>query len=212
MKLKTLAAMCKREGAYCLYDRVNQDGEIVEQWLGTRGAVFPLCGLHYLTEENLIALFDITEKQRESLYFHHSQLHASINFDHTDAGEILLDREKCTLGYSGRVVRPLLTRGGLEFVDNDYLSPLADVAEMLELYERHTEDGGVYFAAKTGLMIAGVIMPLNILEEKFVENIETLARKSRVALDLKNERAAERDRTRAAAEGEQATFGGEGAE
>jgi hypothetical protein len=189
---------------------MGQDGGIVEQWLGPQGALFPLSGLPCLTEENLITLFDISEKQRESLYFHHSQLPASINFDHTDEGETLLDREKCTLSYGGRTVLPLLTRGGLEFVDNDYLSPLADVAEMVELYERHTEDGGVYFAAKTGFMIAGVIMPLDIIDEKLLETLETLARKSRVALDLKNGREAELDRRRAASEGEQATFGGEG--
>ena len=72
----------------------------------------------------------------------------------------------------------------------------------------HTESGGVYFVAKTGLLIAGVVMPLNIIEEKFVENIETLAAKSRAALALKIERDTEKDRR---ASGEQMSMSGEGA-
>lgn len=189
MKLKTLAAICKREGAFCLYDKVDKNGEIIEQWLGSRGAIYPLSSLPYLTEENLIALFDITEKQRDNIFFSHLPLPDALNFGDTDMGETMLDRELCTLGYGGRIIRPLLTHGGLEFINEDYLAPLADVADMLELYERNTAEGGVYFAAKIGFMIAGIIMPLSIIEEKFVENIETLARRSRTALLIKNERS-----------------------
>ena len=76
----------------------------------------------------------------------------------------------------------------MEFIDNDFLTPLADVADELELYERRTADGGVYFAAKMGLMIVGVIMPLAIVEEKLVESMETLAEKCRAALNVKIER------------------------
>lgn len=192
MKLKTLAAVCKQAGAYCLYDRINDNGEVTEQWLGTYAAVYPLSGLPYLTENNIPALFDITEKQLEKIHIRHDVLPASLNFDDTDAGEIMLDREKMTLGYGGRVVRPLITRSGLEFIDVDYLTPLADVADDLELFERHTTDGGVYFAAKMGLMIVGVIMPLNIIEDKLVENLDMFATKCRAALAAKKEREAER--------------------
>lgn len=205
MKLKTLAAMCKRDGAFCLYDHVSAEGEITEQWLGTRGAVYPLSGLPYLKEENLVALFDITEKQRESFYFNHSPLPTTINFDHTDTDETMLDREKITLGYGGRIVRPIITRGGLEFIDTDLLSPLSDIADELELFERRTAAGGTYFAAKMGLMIVGVIMPLSIIEEKLVENMETLAAKCRTALDKKTER----ERTRTAERDEQTQLGEE---
>jgi hypothetical protein len=79
---------------------------------------------------------------------------------------------------------------------------------MLELFERRTEDGGVYFVAKTGLLVAGVIMPLNIVEERLVEDMETLAERCRAALALKVEREAERDRNHAAAHGEQTTLAG----
>ena len=191
MKLKTLAALCKKEGVFCLYDRANADGEIVEQWLGTASAVYPLPDLPYLTEAHLVALFDITEKQLAKMSIKHGALPESINFEHTDPAEIILNREKMTLAYDGLIVRPLMTRDGLELINDAYLSPLADVADELELYERHTASGQIYFAAKMGLMLVGVIMPTRLVEEQFVESVEALARRSRAALTLKNERKAQ---------------------
>jgi hypothetical protein len=151
-------------------------------------------GEWFLTEENIIALFDITEKQMDSgkISISRDTAPKSLNLDHTDEGEVMLDREIMTLGYGGRIVRPIFTRHGLEFIDTDYLTPLADVADALELFERRTEDGEPYFAAKMGLMIVGVIMPLNIVSEKLVDHIDTLAIKCRDALKIKNERAAAR--------------------
>ena len=193
MKLKTLAGMCKREGAFYLYDRADpESGEITEQWLGTAGAVYPLPALPYLTENHLAALFDITKKQRENIHFRHEPLPEWINFSDADPSEVLLDREKITLGYGARIVRPLMTRDGLEFIDNDFLVPIADVADGLELYERHADGGQVYFVAKLGFMVVAVFMPLSLIEERFVENMETLAEKCRAALILKNERDAQR--------------------
>lgn len=34
MKIKTLAALCKKAGVFYLYDRITEDGEVAEQWLG----------------------------------------------------------------------------------------------------------------------------------------------------------------------------------
>ena len=188
MKIKALAAMCKRKGTFRLYDRKNEDGKVIEQWLGTSEAVYPIYGVPYLTEENIITLFDISEKQWKSYSFIHAPLPSGYCFDHTDSREVMLDREKMTLGYGGRIVRPLITRDGLEFIDDDFLTPLSDVADMLEIHERRTENDRVYFAAKVGLMIVGVIMPLTIIETRFVENMETLVSKCRAAFDGRNER------------------------
>lgn len=197
MKLKTLAALCRKSGVFYLYDRITQDGEVAEQWLGDGGAVFPLHGLPYMQENNLFTLFDITDKQRDKIFFRHEQLPTeAINFEDVDANESMLDREKLTIGHAGRVLRPLQTRRGLVFIDTAQLSPLADLADTLELYERQTGSGGTYIAAKSGFMLMGVVMPYNIIEKGFVEQLETVARQCRVALDAK-------ERTRAAAVSDQ---------
>lgn len=201
MKLKTLAALCKKAGVFYLYDRITPDGEVAEQWLGDGGAVFPLHGLPYMQENNLFTLFDITDKQRKKIFFRHEQLPEAINFRDTDADETILDREKLTVGHAGKVLRPLQTRRGLVFIDTAQLSPLADLADTLELYERQTESGGTYIAAKSGFMLMGVVMPYNIIEKGFVEQVETLARQCRITLDAK-----ERTRTAAVSDQQQTTI------
>ncbi len=170
--------------------------------MGAGGAVFPLHGLPYMQENNLFALFDITDKQQEKIYFRHEQLPTkAINFEDMDPNESILDREKLTIGHAGKVLRPLQTRHGLVFIDTAQLQPLADLADTLELYERETEAGGTYIAAKSGFMLVGVITPYNIIEKGFVEQVENLAKQCRVAFEAK-----ERARAVAAEDQQQTTI------
>jgi hypothetical protein len=183
MKLKALVSMCLRENCFILMDRVNSEGEVIGQWLGTLDASYPLSGQPYLTEEHLISLFDITEKQREKLHFRHEQLPDSTVFSDTDEDEEWIDREQCTLGYAGYILRPLFTRDGIVFLDEEAFRPLSDIADMMELYERRDADGSTVIAVKTGLLIAGIIMPVNIVSDDFVELMDSMALKSRAVLE-----------------------------
>ena len=191
MILKALGSMCKKEKAFCLYDRVSDTGEVHEQWLGTSSAVFPVYNLPYLTEDNLIRMFDITAKQRESIYIRHGKLPETLNFSDTDEGELQAERENIAIGYGGRINYPITTSGGLEFINAAFLTPLADVAHHVEFYERRTPSGSLYFAVKVGFMIAGVIMPLNIINEAFVGYFKTLTTKIEDALESKKKREAD---------------------
>jgi len=194
MKLKTLAAKCKRDGVFRLYDRRGEDGNIYEQWLGTGAAAYPLHGLPLLDESHIIALFELTEKQLEKIsIYHHDELPPAISIEDACPGEKLLDREEMTLAYGKYIVRPIMTSDGLELIDNEHMAVLADVADNLELYERRMESGQIYFAAKMGLLLVGVIMPLNLIEEEFVEAVETIARNARTAFINKGERKAQRE-------------------
>jgi hypothetical protein len=185
MKLKTLGALCKSKGVFSLLDDITEGGEIRGQWLGMNDALYLLTGLPYLTEENLITMFDITEKQREKILFFAGPLPEHLNFENSAPGEILLDREGMTFFCGGRSVRPLFAQNGVEFIDDDLMSPFANIADKVELFERHTAGGGTCFAVKFGLLIAAVIMPLGIIDEAFVECIEALARGCRDSLDRK---------------------------
>ena len=44
MKLKKVLSICKTNGLYYLYDRIDRSGEIT-QWLGDGYAIYPLDGL-----------------------------------------------------------------------------------------------------------------------------------------------------------------------
>lgn len=58
MKLKKVLSICKTNGLYYLYDRIDRSGEIT-QWLGDGYAIYPLDGLPILDEESFCAVFDI---------------------------------------------------------------------------------------------------------------------------------------------------------
>ena len=47
MKLKKVLSICKANGLYYLYDRIDRSGEIT-QWLGDGYALYPLDGLPIL--------------------------------------------------------------------------------------------------------------------------------------------------------------------
>jgi len=192
MKLKALGTLCKRKKYFCLYNqldqnRINADENIRGQWLGTKGAIYPLEGLPQLTTENIVAMFDITEKQREKIFFKTDIFPIHVNVDDLWEDEILLDRELFEMYYNGLTIRPVITSNGIEFLDSSFFAPLADVEDSISLYERKTSEGKTFFAVKMGFMIVAVFFPLNIIEEKLVDNVETLAKKFRIALERKKE-------------------------
>lgn len=62
---------------------------------------------------------------------------------------------------------------------------------MVQLYERETPQGMTYIVAKTGLFVAAVIMPYNVINEKFVYHLSALARQcSRALAEKKIDRPA----------------------
>lgn len=192
MKLKQVGAICKEAGIFMLYDQYGDDGKVTGQWLGTGCAIFKLSGLPLIGEDHIAALFGFTEKQLGKLLVKRGTLPGSINFDDTDPAEVALDDGEITFAYGKYTARPLVTRQGLEFIDNKFLTPLSDDTDYLMIYERSTANGQTYFALKIGLMIVGVVMPLNIIEDKFVESVEALAKKARTALEHKKEQDAQR--------------------
>lgn len=80
MKLKKVLSICKANGFYYLYDRIDRSGEIT-QWLGDGYALYPLDGLPILDEESFCAVFDITGKQREKILFRHERLPEHLNVE-----------------------------------------------------------------------------------------------------------------------------------
>lgn len=83
MKLKKVLSICKANGLYYLYDRIDRSGEIT-QWLGDGYAIYPLDGLPILDEESFCAVFDIIlERQVNGGAW--AQVYKGINRSYTDA-------------------------------------------------------------------------------------------------------------------------------
>lgn len=164
MKLKKVLSICKTNGLYYLYDRIDRSGEIT-QWLGDGYALYPLDGLPILDEESFCAVFDITGKQREKILFRHERLPEHLNVEDVAAGDKLVREYETTFINGGLRLKPLKTNNGVTFIRSLYLSPLEDVIDMVQFYERTTPQGGSYIVAKAGFLTAAVIMPEVTLPE-----------------------------------------------
>lgn len=112
MKLKKVLSICKTNGLYYLYDRIDRSGEIT-QWLGDACALYPLDGLPILDEESFCAVFDITGKQREKILFRHERLPEHLNVEDVAAGDKLVREYETTFINGGLRLKPLKTNNGV---------------------------------------------------------------------------------------------------
>ena len=196
MKLKKVAALCAKQGAFYLFDELEEGGELIRQWRGDGRSAYPLSGLPVLYEENLCAMFDITEKKQKKCFFTRKPMPESLDVEDYARGERTIYDEWPTVEHNGYVVKPLSTNDDMLFIQTAYLSPLEDMADYLRFYERVDNTGQKYIVAKNGMEIAAIIMPMDTIKLGFVEKLEELARKCRVAVEKQEEREREKSMRR----------------
>lgn len=195
MKIKSIAAICKKGKQVVLYNRYESGGTL-QQYIGDGMTAYPVSGLPELDEESILTIFDVPEKQREDWFVRVRDVPEGINFEDTDANEKMIERDNLSIIFSGHTLKPLQTRRGLVFIQSRYLSPVSDVLDVLELYERFTPQGTPYIVAKAGFLLQAVIMPYDVITAGFVERLQRLARDCAFTLDLRRqeeERAAARE-------------------
>lgn len=193
MKIKNIAAICKKNKYAVIYERYTEGG--VVQYIGDGAATYPVTGLPALDKESLLTIFDVPEKQREDWFVQVAGIPSEISFEDMDANEKPVEREAISIAYSGRTLKPLQTRRGLVFIESRYLSPVSDILDVLELYERITPGGTPYIVAKAGFLLQAVIMPCDVISAQFVQRLQELTRQCAVSLDLREQ---ERERQAAA--------------
>ena len=151
MKIKSIAAICKKGKQVVLYNRYESGGTL-QQYIGDGMTAYPVSGLPKLDEESILTIFDVPEKQREDWFVRVMDAPEGINFEDTDANEKMIERDNLSIIFSGHTLKPLQTRRGLVFIQSRYLSPVSDVLDVLELYERFTPNGTPYIVAKAGFL------------------------------------------------------------
>lgn len=181
MRLKKVAALCCQEGAVRLFDQTDASGEVVCQWLGDGRAAYPIDGMPYMETDNICTMFDIPEKKQEKMTFRHVAATADINWKDDDPVERELQDPALCVRYEGRELLPLRTSDGIVFIQEKYLTPL-DNQDYRRLYQRRSRTGGVYIAAKVGMMLQAVIMPVDVLQDDFVDCLGELTEMCRSAL------------------------------
>lgn len=187
MKLKKVAALCSANKAFFLFDENREGGEI-RQWLGDGYSIYLLSGLPLLDENNVCAMFDIPEKKRKKCRSKRQPVSEVYSLEDWAQGERALNDNWPTVEYDGRIVKPLSTNDGMTFIQDKYLGPLEDIADYLRLFERVDTEGNKYIVAKNGMEIATIIMPFDIINAGFVEELENLAYRCRQSLEAQKER------------------------
>lgn len=185
MKIKSIAAICKKNKNIAIFERYSNDGDILTQYIGDGSAVYPVVGLPQLDKESLLTIFDVPEKDRDNYFVKTLGVPAGISFEDTDETERHVEREGISIIYSGRTLKPIRTTRGLVFIESRYLSPVADVLDVLELYERRTAEGTPYIVAKAGFLLQAVIMPYDVISQQFVDNLKRLTEQCVLSLDLR---------------------------
>jgi len=184
MKIKNIAAICKKNKYAVIYERYTEGGGVV-QYIGDGAAAYPVTGLPALDKESLLTIFDVPEKQREDWFVQVAGIPSEISFEDMDANEKPVEREAISIAYSGKTLKPLQTRRGLVFIESRYLSPVSDILDVLELYERITPGGTPYIVAKAGFLLQAVIMPYDVISQQFVDNLKRLTEQCVLSLDLR---------------------------
>lgn len=168
MKIKKIAAMCKRKKRVIIYERKTGSGT-VQQYIGDESAAYPVYGIPRMSKENLMTIFDIPVNEWETWFVSVYEMPEELNAMDTDSGERLTVSSWWPVTYGGKVLIPMGTRsGGIVFLEESYLDPLSDCKGGVECYERKDDRGKIYIAVKSGLYLQAIITPVDLLSEDFV--------------------------------------------
>ncbi len=97
MKIKSIAAICKKNKNIAIFERYSDDGDILTQYIGDGSAVYPVVGLPQLDKESLLTIFDVPEKDRDNYFVKTLGVPAGISRGHLnvdpDTGEVVEESE-----------------------------------------------------------------------------------------------------------------------
>ena len=96
MKIKNIAAICKKNKYAVIYERYGENGGVI-QYIGDGAAAYPVTGLPKLDKESLLTIFDVPEKQREDWFVQVAGIPSKISFEDTDANEKPVEREAISI-------------------------------------------------------------------------------------------------------------------
>lgn len=174
MEIKKIINFCKKSGNLGIYENEGK------QWITDGYALYPLFNLPLFDEETICAAYDISAKKAGKMRITFNIKLPAI-FDYRDDVEGETECKRGAPLFNGLV--PITTTHGIEFIESKYLSPFTDADDnMIFIYERTTANGTTYFAVKDGLMLVGILMPYDCINEDFVKNIKTLYEQCEITL------------------------------
>lgn len=181
MKIKAIASLCKQSKSIHFYS----SGESDLQWIGDGYAMYPLHNMPLLTKQNIFTIFDVPDSKRNDYTFRENGLPEGYCYEDIDDAERMLDQEGIFITRMGTTLQPLRTVQGLVFIDTDYLKPVSDIKDTIELFERLTVSGRPYIAIKNGMLLVGIVQINDVIDGKFVDQMENLTAQCKFAYENK---------------------------
>lgn len=177
MKLSKYAALVRREGL-CSVFRVHNDGV----WLGCQGAIYRAGELpEFSGREQTRAILSLDDKQMDKVYLREYDCEETrdvigYNLRDYDPGEQATKPVAMVAAVKGKYASALRTYDDeLIFYDESYLAPLSDVlkdSDYLEMTVRRLENGQRYIAVKDGFNILAIILPMQVVCEKYLADLQ----------------------------------------
>lgn len=178
MKIKKIIDLCKRAGVVLLCEAQEA------QWISDGAAAYPLYNMPQLGQGSICAMYDIKSSKAEKMQWRFSDAPPGAGV--YDIRDIIDNERECTVPSmavrygGGKVMIPMETATGVEWINAAYLAPLDE--DGLTIWERRTTDGRPYFAAKNGLELHAIILPLDVIDANMVEDLHRLAAMCKLTL------------------------------
>lgn len=157
MKLKAIEKICKREKEIVL---INDPGGV---WLGCGAALYRIYGIDALSVPELRTFWDIGNKAfKDYIVREYDSFPDIFSFEDSTPAEKACDVKKAYIRLGGQTLIPVGVSGGTVFINDSLCDPFFDAREGYLLYERTASDGEIYFAAKNGMFLSAIIMPVKL--------------------------------------------------
>jgi hypothetical protein len=190
MIIKNIAKLCKKSSTIRLTEKVVTKKSF-GQWIGDNRGIYLITDLPLMTEQEIMTVLDIPEKDRESKMINYIPRHSmALLTDNEESEQPIKSTGFPQLKIGSNVYNLIETgEGTMIFVKKEYLEPLKDSMEKgtLRLYTRSGEFGETYLVVKQGMFIEALIEPEDIIKEAVVNVLQRLYTGSLEALKRKRE-------------------------
>lgn len=179
MKNGRIFKLCKdrRQVVSVMYDGT--------QWIGDGRSLFPLYNSPIFTKETLLGTYDVPDKKQSEILYKEVENFEGVSLDDYLEEDIETERLSLVLDVYGYNLNVYLANGEIYFIDRKYLSVFDE--EEIYLFRRKTATGKMCFVAKAGFVIMGIIMPVDVVSESFVRNLELLHTMTKKAFECKDQ-------------------------
>lgn len=187
MKLKAIAKLIKENKfIYTVEESSNSF------WLGNGTAIYLVEGLPLMTNEQLMVMFEVPEKDiSKYLFSNNLKFNQQIERNDCISAESIAEVLVMRLKYCGYDLCLLKTEAGLVCIEEKYLKPLAALEQGYELYLRYTNEDKPYIVAKEGMFLRAVILPCNVVDKFFYNAVSDVLKLAEASIGNGTEEGAE---------------------